>query len=223
MSDSNSRFWGVVGALAGVAGVLLTYVIWQDSLESEDDPSDTPSEVETGEGAGNDSDNDGGENNGNDGGDGDEETTADGGRWEQYDSFDIDLFATGDYTDCWDQQFDLDAGGYSETAPNSGPYAGWADLSWNSCAGGYAGYLDGMYGSSATAGSGVGDDPASCAEAIVDDSQFNYLINPDDPEWIGGCVRTDLELFATVQLNSLYWNGDFAEASIHVALWEWVE
>jgi hypothetical protein len=216
MNDSSSGFWGAIGALAAVAGVIVTIVIWQENKEADADTSGGTEPNFNGSDIGN---GDGGDPGGDDTGSDDES-----GSWEQSDSYLLSLPVTYQEDHCWELQFDLDEGGYTESVDSGGPYADWAELTWSSCGAGAIGYLYGYWASSATVGSGASQDIAGCADAIGDDSYLELLFDPDNPTSDEGCLYTSEQAFATVTVDYTQWNGDNAvEGRVYVTVWTWNE
>ncbi|RRR96078.1 hypothetical protein [Glycomyces terrestris] len=203
MSNGGAGFWGPVSALAGVVGVILTYVIWQD--EKARDPGDDPTGAWTDEywteeaGAG------------------------DGvsGEWVLDRTFQVDLAPTYADGECLEAQIDLDDGGYSETVAVGGPYADWMDVIWSSCGGEY-GVVYGRLGDSATVYDGGSADVAACTGAIGADTYLEFRFEPAYPTTDEGCLFTGTGAVAAATVDSVSSDGSFAYGRLNIAVYTWV-
>lgn len=195
MSDTPSKsFWTAVGALATVAGVLLSLLIWQENRDDADDPADAQSESASAARAGGD------------------------GAWYEADSYTVQLPTTFQGDDCWDRHFDLDEAGASERFHGDSGPADWADLIWYSCGDRQTGYLYSPTSASGTTAPGDSLDPGLCNAAAGGDASLDLVVNPDLPPTVYGCLVTTADALAGVSLTGLDWVGDGVEADLNVVL-----
>jgi hypothetical protein len=201
MSNGGTGFWGPVGALAGVVGVILTYVIWQDEIEARADPYDDPTDAWT-------------ENwNG-------EGVEGGSGEWALQNTFQVVLDPTLDDGACREMQFDLDDGGSGELVDIGGPYADWMDAIWSSCGADY-GVVYGRLGESATVYDGGSADVAACTGAIGADTYLGFEFDPASPTVDEGCLYTTTDAVAAVTVDSVSSDGGFAVGRLNVAVYTW--
>ncbi|MDA1358065.1 hypothetical protein O1R50_00405 [Glycomyces luteolus] len=194
MNDSSAKnFWAAVSAIAAVAGVLVTILIWRSQGPADGSGAEQSASPEA------------------DGG-GD-------GTWQESDAYTVRLPATFQGDDCWDRHVDLDEQGESDAFHGDSAPAEWADLIWYSCGTWQTGYLYSPISASGTAALGEDLEPGGCASATSGETSFGMEVDPDAPPTGHGCLITTSGALAGVSLTALEWVGEAAEAELTVVLW----
>ena len=193
MSDHPAKnIWAGISALAAVATVILTIVIWRHGQGDPNEPAPT-ADAETAEGS---------------------------GAWAETDSYTVRLPTTFQGHDCKDLHIDLDEQGEGEVRDGDSEPADGADLIWYSCGGSQPGHFSSATDASGMTPSGASLDPDACNSASRGDSYLTMDVDPDNPPTEHGCLITTSDALAGVSPTALAWISDGVEADLQVVLWQ---